>query len=69
MSNYPANKHRDDVKRYNAKMSQLNIRITPEYYEMISKYATMSNLPIRQVIIRSLDEYMSNHPIPSDDCI
>lgn len=57
------NKNREYVKRYSDKMSSISIRVMPEYYEMLSKYAKMVGIPIRQVIIRSIDEYMSNHPI------
>lgn len=60
-------KYNQDSKQkllqYQKGLKQIVARMLPEDYEVISNYAKSCDMPMRQLILKSIEEYMINHPI------
>jgi len=44
----------------------ISIKVNPEYYRRLSEYSQKNEIPIRQMILQSLDQYMKAHPVKSE---
>ena len=53
--------------KYQQTLKQLHIKIKPEVYDDIAAYAKAKGLPIRQLILRAIEEYRENHPVQSQN--
>jgi len=49
--------------KYQRTLKRLFLWVKPEMYEDIATYAKAKGLPIRQLVLRAIDEYRQNHPI------
>ena len=49
-------------RKYRNHTKSISLCVTPEYYDKLSLYSKQHNIPIRQIIIKSLVAYMNNHP-------
>ncbi len=49
--------------KYQKTLKQFRIWVKPEVYEDVAAYAKAKGLPIRQLVLRAIEEYRENHPI------
>ncbi len=49
--------------KYQRTLKRLFLWVKPEMYDDIATYAKAKGLPIRQLVLRAIDEYRQNHPI------
>ena len=50
-------------KRYRERTKSISIYVKPEYYEDLTVYSKANNIPIRQIVLQALAQYMRNHPV------
>ena len=49
-------KDRNAKREYQRKLSSIAIRVDPKFYQQLQEYALATNIPIRQLILQSLEE-------------
>lgn len=53
-------------KEFRQRTKKIGLYVTPEYYEDLSRYSKEHQIPIRQMILQSLDQYIKAHPVKSE---
>ena len=54
---------REATRKYQATLKNLSVRMQPEQYEYYKRAAEHFDLPIRQFVLLSMDEYIENHSL------
>lgn len=49
-------KDRNAKREYQRKLSSIAIRVDPNFYQQLQEYSLATNIPIRQLILQSLEE-------------
>lgn len=49
--------------KYQRTLKHFTIRVKPEIYNDVSEYAKAKEIPIRQLVLRAIEEYRENHPV------